>query len=102
MIVILIFISISFTPTQLLEYDILTILMHVAVVLSFSLNHAEDIAGDNAETSTERIPFKTAHECAAVIKTISFVDRTLIHAPTKARPVTIESMEKFYTLPRFM
>ena len=84
------------------EYDVLTILMHVAVVLSFSLNHAEDIAGDNAETRTERIPFKTAHECAAVIKTISFVDRILIHAPIKARPVTIESMEKYYTLSRFM
>ena len=76
--------------------------MHVAVVLSFSLNHAEDIAGDNAETSTERIPFKTAHECAAVINTISFVDRTLIHAPTKARPVTIESMKKYYIVPIFI
>ena len=76
--------------------------MHVAVVLSFSLNHAEDIAGDNAETSTERIPFKIAHECAAVINTISLVDRTLIHAPIKARPVTIERMEQYYTLPTFI
>ena len=87
---------------QLIAYQILTILMHVAVVLSFSLNHAEDIAGDNAETSTERIPFKIAHECAAVINTISLVDRTLIHAPIKARPVTIERIVHYLIFPRFI
>ena len=67
---------------------ILTILMQVAVVLSFSLNHAEDNAGETAETNTERIPFITAHKCAPVMNTVSFVDKTLTHDPITVNPVT--------------
>ena len=65
-------------------------LMQVAVVLSFSLNHAEDNAGDTAETNTERMPLMTAHKCAPVMNTVSFVDKTLTHAPIKVNPVTIK------------
>ena len=64
-------------------------LMQVAIVLSSSLNQVEDNAGDTAETNTAKIPFKTAHKCAAVINIISFVVNTLAHAPTNVNPVTI-------------
>ena len=64
-------------------------LMQVAIVLSSSLNQAEDNAGDTAETNTDRIPFKTAHKYAADINTVSFVDKILAHAPINVNPVTI-------------
>ena len=67
--------------------------MHVAVVLSLPLNHAEDNAGDTAEINTERMPFRIAHKCAAVMKTVSFVDNTRIHAPSKVRPVAIRNIK---------
>ena len=66
--------------------------MQVAVVLSFSLNHAEDNAGETAETNTERIPFITAHRCAPVMNTVSFVDKTLTHAPMTVNPVTNQNI----------
>ena len=68
-------------------------LMQVAVVLSFSLNHADDNAGDTAETNTERIPFITAQTCAPMMNTVSFVDKTLTHAPIKVNPVTVKYMK---------
>ena len=64
--------------------------MQVAIVLSSSLNQAEDNAGDTAEINTAKIPFKTAHKCAAVINIVSFVDKTLAHAPINVKPVTIQ------------
>ena len=64
--------------------------MQVAVVLSFSLNHADDNAGDTAETNTERMPLMTAHKCAPVMNTVSFVDKTLTHVPIKVNPVTVK------------
>ena len=71
-------------------------LMQVAVVLSFSLNHAEDNAGDTAETNTERIPLMTAHKCAPVMNTVSLVDKTLTHAPIKVNPVTVKYIKINY------
>ena len=52
-------------------------LIHVAIVLSPSLNHIEDNAGDIAETNTPPIPFSNAQMYAALAKMISSVENVL-------------------------
>ena len=62
--------------------------MHVAVVLSLSLNHAEDSAGDTAETNTPPIPFNIAQIYIVLETIVSSVENVRKLDPNNINPKT--------------